>query len=111
MRALKTALVCVTVTIATGCMSGQQSSLPITKPKGVENYVTGVEAMDAGDKARAVEALRKAVAQNPDLITPRIMLGGVYRKDGDYKNALDQYENLVRLDPYTASNHYYLGLC
>lgn len=112
MRAPKFAVVCVTVSLAVaGCVPGQQGALPIVKPKGVDNYVTGAEAMDAGDKARAVEALQKAIAQNPDLITPRIMLGGVYRKDGDYKSALDQYENLVRLDPYTASNHYYLGLC
>lgn len=112
MRAAKTALICVTLSLAAaGCIPGQQSSLPIVKPKGVDEYVAGVDALDSGDKARAVAALQKAIRQNPDLITPRMMLGGVYRKDGDYKDALDQYENLVRLDPYTASNHYYLGLC
>jgi tetratricopeptide (TPR) repeat protein len=114
MRAPKTAVFCVMASLFTvvgGCAPGQKGSVAITKPKGVDNYVEGVEAMDAGDKAHAVAALQKAIAENPNLITPRMMLGGMYRKDGDYHSAMVQYENLVRLDPYTASNHYYLGLC
>jgi tetratricopeptide (TPR) repeat protein len=111
MRDVKSAVVCLVAGLATGCAFQPKDGLSISKPKGVDTYVEGAKAMDAGDRARAVEALQKALAQNPKLITPRIILGGVYREDGDYKSALVQYETLAKLDPYTASNHYYLGLC
>lgn len=99
----------VTLVLATGCTPTSPGSL--ARPKGVETYVQGAEAFDAGDKERAVAALQKSIETNPNLITPRIILGGIYRKDSDYAKALEQYESLVRLDPYTSSNHYFLGLC
>lgn len=111
MRAPRTLIVSISLTLLAGCTIHQNDTLPITTPKGVDEYIEGANAMDAGDKAQAVAALQRSIAQNPNLITPRIILGGVYRSDGDYHSALVQYETLTRLDPYTASNHYYLGLC
>ena len=64
-----------------------------------------------GAREQAITALQQAVEDNPDLISPRTLLGQLYRSDGEYQQAVTQYQNLVRLDPYTVSNHYYLGLC
>ncbi|HZZ43050.1 MAG TPA: tetratricopeptide repeat protein [Tepidisphaeraceae bacterium] len=112
MRDAKFTIICLTSALLTGCASNQGGSNWFTpKSSGVDSYVQGANAMDAGDKQRAVAALQRSIQQNPELITPRIMLGGVYRSDGDYQSALTQYQTLVKLDPYTASNHYYLGLC
>jgi superkiller protein 3 len=38
------------------------------------------------------------------------MLGDLYRESGDYNKAVGQYEALVKLDPYTWSNFYKLGV-
>src|SRR5581483_9734659 len=38
------------------------------------------------------------------------MLGDIYRAQGDYERAREQYEMLVKLDPYDPDNHYRLGV-
>jgi tetratricopeptide (TPR) repeat protein len=80
-------------------------------PKAVDRYVEGAELLQEGRQQQAIEALQQAVDENPDLISPRTLLGQLYRTSGEFQQALTQYQNLVRLDPYTVSNHYYLGLC
>ncbi|HEY1685296.1 MAG TPA: tetratricopeptide repeat protein [Tepidisphaeraceae bacterium] len=91
-----------------GC---QQQNNPFHPPHGVERYVEGAELLQEGRQQQAIAALEQAVSDNPDLISPRNLLGQLYRQAGEFQQALTQYENLVRLDPYTVSNHYYLGLC
>ena len=81
-----------------------------TGMKGVDSYVKAVQAYNAGNKDRAVENLVVATRTNPDLIMARLMLGDIYREGGDYNKAVTQYESLVKLDPYTWSNFYKLGV-
>jgi tetratricopeptide (TPR) repeat protein len=38
------------------------------------------------------------------------MLGDIYRSQGDYERARQQYERLVKLDAYEADNYYRLGV-
>src|SRR5207249_3608208 len=97
-----------------GCASKPPpASMDVTfaRPKGVELVIQGVQALDAGDRDRAIAILQAALQANPNLITPRNMLGDLYRDKSQYTLALDQYQALVYLDPYSTSNHYYLGLC
>ena len=91
-----------------GCQPHRASFAP---PKAVDRYVEGAELLQEGRQQQAIEALQQAVDENPDLISPRTLLGQLYRTSGEFQQALTQYQNLVRLDPYTVSNHYYLGLC
>src|SRR4051794_30879528 len=84
------------------------SDLP--KPKGVSTYVEGSILLQYGDKEKAIAALTEATKRNPRLILARTKLGDIYREEGDYAKAADQYEKVVQLDPYTAENHYKLGV-
>lgn len=98
--------------IPLGLLAGCQStSKSLNHPPAVDHYIEGAELLQQGRRQQALAALQQAVADNPDLISPRTLLGQLYRDAGKYKDALTQYQNLVRLDPYTVSNHYYLGLC
>ncbi|HWB52990.1 MAG TPA: tetratricopeptide repeat protein [Tepidisphaeraceae bacterium] len=102
--------VCVagTLGLLAGCQPHRAS---FEAPKGVHRYVEGAELLQQGRRQQAIAELEAAVQENPDLISPRNLLGKAYRDDREYKKALVEYQNLVRLDPYTVSNHYYLGLC
>lgn len=93
-----------------GCASQSATSGVEAKPAGVDYYVQALEASKAGQQDQAVLLLEKAVAVNPELRLPHIMLGDAYRAKGDYQRAATQYEAATRLDQYSYANHYNLGL-
>src|SRR4051794_25896775 len=97
-----------------GCIGNgggrSKQSAAAAKPRAVKGYVQAVEAKGRGDTAGAINALEGATQANPDLTMARDMLGDLYRAGGQYEKATVQYEALVRLDPYTALNHYKLGV-
>lgn len=98
---------CVALVAVVGVVGCSSSS---SGPKGIDRYVQAVQAYQAGNKDRAVANLLVATRTNPDLIMARVMLGDLYRESGDYGQAVNQYEALVKLDPYTWSNFYKLGV-
>ena len=77
-----------------GCQSGGNAS---AKPKAVDRYVQGMRAYSGGDKDQAISTLVEATRANPDLIMARLILGDLYKDKGDYKDAVDQYEHVVKL--------------
>jgi tetratricopeptide (TPR) repeat protein len=91
-----------------GCT--QQKAGGSSQPRAVKGYVAAVEAKQRGDTAGAIRSLEDATQANPDLTMARDMLGDLYRAGGQYEKATVQYEALVQLDPYTALNHYKLGV-
>lgn len=96
-----------------GCASGggvDRGAASVPPPKAVDLYVQGYLQYQQGSTRQAEQSLLAAVDQNPDLRMARATLGDIYRKRGDWSDAATQYEAAVRLDPYTLSNHYYLGL-
>src|SRR3954464_5220427 len=88
-----------------GCGSGflPQEAM---RPKGVDLYVAGVKAYQAGDQKLAQSRFEQATQINPNLRMARSMLGDIYRSQGEYERARQQYEILVKLDPYDPENHY-----
>ncbi|MEO6435873.1 MAG: tetratricopeptide repeat protein [Tepidisphaeraceae bacterium] len=88
-----------------GCSSTRR-----TAPKGLGAYVKAVQAYNTGDRDRAIANAIAATRANPDLIMARLMLGDLYREGGEYDKAVPHYEKLVKLDPYTWSNFYRLGV-
>jgi tetratricopeptide (TPR) repeat protein len=78
--------------------------------KGVDNYVQAMQQYHAGDKERAMAQLIEATRKNPNLIMPRVMLGDMYRSEGNYDDAVKQYEQVTKMDPYYSSNWYKLGV-
>jgi tetratricopeptide (TPR) repeat protein len=98
------------VTIA-GCAGfSRRAPRRVSAPKGIGQYVAAVRAQSAGDEERAIAALEKATAANPELTMAQGMLGDLYRSRGEYDKAVPHYEAMTRLDPYTPENHYELGL-
>lgn len=79
-------------------------------PAATETYVRGVYACKAGKQDDAIRELQATLSENPQLIMPRMLLGGIYKAKNDYRAAAEQYEKLVQLDPYFADNHYNLGV-
>jgi tetratricopeptide (TPR) repeat protein len=80
------------------------------RPPGVDKYTAGVAAFKAGDRDGAILALQQALAANPNLRMAHTLLGEVYRSNGDYAHAAEQYEVVERLDKYSWNNHYNLGV-
>ena len=77
---------------------------------GIDPYIAGAKALDAGDDDKAAALLEKAVQANPDLIMAREELGDLYKKKQDYQKASTDYEIAVKLDAYNYKIHYDLGL-
>lgn len=78
-------------------------------PVAVEEYVSGVTALQAGNRVAAVADLEEALERNPQLVMARRVVADIYREDRDYERAAAHYEVAARLDPYTHANHYHLG--
>ncbi len=92
-----------------GC-AGTTSTRSVEAPRAIDQYVTGYQAYKRGDTDYARQTLESAVINNPDLRMARVVLGEIYREQSNYSAAATQYEILTRIDPYTLSNHYYLGV-
>lgn len=94
--------------MATGC-SGLMPEENI-RPKGVDLYVAGVQANQAGDTKLAQSRFEQATSVNPSLRMPHALLGDIYRSQGEYDRAQEQYQVLTTLDPYDSENYYRLGI-
>lgn len=75
----------------------------------IQTYVRGVYAYESGDEG-AIDTLREAIQQNPQLIMPRILLGKIYKDKGDYAAAIEYLEGVTRLDPHDPEHRYNLGV-
>lgn len=78
--------------------------------RAVNAYAMGVAAYDRGDTSTAKQKLIAATQAAPELVNARSLLGDIFRQEGDYKAALSQYEAVVKLDPYSPSSFYKLGV-
>jgi tetratricopeptide (TPR) repeat protein len=83
---------------------------PQPKVAGLDTYAAGAAALKDGNTHSAQTLLERAVEVNPNLTMAHQLLGDVYRKDGDYAKASDQYAAYSRLDPFNFKSHYELGL-
>jgi tetratricopeptide (TPR) repeat protein len=101
-------LICFALCGASGC-TGIIPEENI-RPRGVDLYVAGVKAYQSGDTKLAQSRFEQATSVNPNLRMARSMLGDIYRSQGDYDRARQQYEILVKLDPYGSENYYRLGV-
>ena len=99
----------ITLLAALGGCTTNQATRPVNTT-AVETYVKGVYAYQGGKQDEAVSTLKDAIANNPQLIMPRVLLGSIYKQRNDYAAAAEQYETLVQLDPYNKGNFYQLGV-
>ena len=81
------------------------------RPRGVDLYVAGVQAYQAGDHKLAQDRFEQATQVNPSLEMARSMLGDIYRSSRAITGAgAGDLERRVLLDPYTPDNFYRLGV-
>ena len=83
---------------------------PAPRVSGLNSYVSGAAAYQAGDTEKAQPLLEQAVNSNPNLVSAHQLLGDLYRKKQDFVRAGDQYAAFVRLDPYNFKSHYDFAL-
>ncbi len=93
-----------------GC-AAPSATAPTTPgaPVAVEDYVSGVTALESGNRAGAVADLEEALERNPQLVMARRIVADIYREDRNYERAAAHYEIAASLDPYSHANHYHLG--
>ncbi len=92
-----------------GCSTAPENR-PVGRSAAIDSYVQGVLAYNSGKNERAITELQAAVRQHDELIMAHAMLGDLYQSKRDYKQAVNQYEVVVKLDPYSYKNHYNEGL-
>jgi tetratricopeptide (TPR) repeat protein len=90
-----------------GC---QSSEITVQRQAAINTYVQGVLLYQQGNADGAIVALQQAVKEHHELVMPHALLGDIYQAKKDYSAAANEFEEVVRLDPYTSENHYKLGL-
>lgn len=73
------------------------------------HHTLGTEALQAGDRGRAVAEFRKALEMDPDLVGTRLSLARALAATGDAEAAAAQYEDALRREPESALAHYEYG--
>lgn len=91
-------------------LTGCDNTAKLPPSAATTAYAEGALAYRSGNAALAKTRLTDATRQDPELINARTLLGDMFRAEGDYKAALEQYEVVVKLDPYSSSSYYRLGL-
>lgn len=108
--ALFALLACATLLIGCASRGKKPARASLAPPPAVDQYVDGVRAYRTGDAQQAIAVLEAATRANPELTMARLMLGDLYKEQGDYTKAADQYAAVAELDPYTGRNYYKLGV-
>ena len=80
------------------------------KPDPDAEYLLGDTLNEEGNRAAAIETLRRVVGARPDHAAAHAALGAAYREQGDYARARAELERAVELDPKDLRANYQLGL-
>lgn len=97
---------CCAASLLAGCVAQDDR----ISRRATANYAEGVMAYERREVPLAKQKLGAATRESPDLINARSLLGDLFRADGDYKAALEEYETVVKLDPNSPGGYYKLGL-
>ncbi|MBN2655287.1 MAG: DUF3808 domain-containing protein [Nitrospirae bacterium] len=73
------------------------------------NHLIGEMLLAKNDNEKALEMLLKAHQKNPQDIKIMFSLADAYRKTGKTQEALDVYDNMLRITPNNAAIHYNIG--
>ena len=79
--------------------------------KGERVYmIRGRQALEAKRYREGAAEFRKAVAANPNSVPALINLGAALTQTGDLKEAAEQFEQALRIDPDNLNAHYNLAV-
>jgi Flp pilus assembly protein TadD len=110
-RSIKSAVAVVVLTVAwTGAALAAGAPSPARPPaRPPDDYGQGVRAVLAGDYARAVTLLGRAVQSDPKNADAWNYLGFSYRNLKRFDEAMAAYQKALALDPHHRGAHEYLG--
>lgn len=74
-------------------------------------HVLGLAYLRTDRTADVVAALEEAVRGAPDDVRLLVDLGWAYREAERFREALDTFDRVIRLDPHLAAGHYGHGMC
>ncbi len=64
---------------------------------------------EKGETEKALAISKKTLEAHPDDIDTRLLLGGIYLNQKDYRSAAAEYQRVVDLDPKNLNARFYLG--
>jgi Flp pilus assembly protein TadD len=76
---------------------------------GSADYAAGKAAIDKGDFAGAIAALKRVTASEPKNANAFNLLGYATRKSGDPRGSLQYYQQALAIDPKHIGAHEYIG--
>src|SRR5262245_30298700 len=77
--------------------------------KPPQSYVDAMDALKEADYKRAADHFRQAIAERPSLVKSHYYLGLSLYNQEIYGEALDAYQELVKLDPNNILAHYQIA--
>jgi tetratricopeptide (TPR) repeat protein len=93
-----------------GCSRGDNSAAGKSPTGAAGLYARADQSLAAGNRAAAITDLEAAVAADPKMLMARERLGDAYKDEGRYEDALNQYREVSKLDPYGPTSYYKLGV-
>lgn len=87
-----------------------QKALQLTQKKSDIALLIAEAYTQAGQKKQAIQELRQVLQMNHKLITPRLKLGLILYNSNMIAEAVDQWENVLRLDPRNDEAQRYLKM-
>lgn len=73
-------------------------------------YGVGTVKVSQEKNSEAIEAFARCIEIAPDFLEARMQLASTYFNSSQFDEALEQFELVVRYDPYLADAHYYLSV-
>jgi Flp pilus assembly protein TadD len=97
--------------LATASQANMSSGTDPAPPAAARNidYDIGKAAVERGDFAAGIDALRRATANDPRNANAFNLLGYGLRKSGDARAALRNYQQALAIDPKHIGAHEYIG--
>ncbi len=94
----------LTASLLSGC-----AWAPFSQERAVVHYANALSANAANLDDEAIEELEEAVALDGQFSLAYSMLGDLHRRQGNYEQAAQAYENACELDPWAFNDHLSLG--
>ncbi|MFP4053060.1 MAG: tetratricopeptide repeat protein [Phycisphaerae bacterium] len=109
-RAVTGILVLAGWMMACGCDGMGTAGTGVNTDAAIDHYVQAQIHRERDNSDAALDALGKAIRDDPTLAVAHESMGDIYRKRESYKLAARSYEESCRINPYGFRQHYNLGV-
>lgn len=103
------ALAFVTLNLGLGAAVAQTLEDPRTPAE--KTYDLGIKAFQMNSLDAAVSLFKRAADQDPNLANAHFNLAKIYQRQTRYQEAIERYEQVLRLNANDPDAHYSMGVC